>query len=397
MLLRKFKSYFIILLILTLSFVPNVNASSDIFDEPHHIDYDTYKGRMIEYIETPDYLKPSMPPIVSRNEYIDFMDIISASEDLLSILPVVNGTFDEIKKTSSYKSLNTVLVETIENANYVHDFSLDRLQNFLTPYIQQPGAINNMEYFIRYHNIAKNIQDIIIDNLNIKNQGIGGTIDWNRKVTINDITYTIEELFNRIATADINADGLFYYNIIEDVDSGSMIPLNVEVDKVADVLNDYVSTKVIKSEQYNFDEGVIMVSEVGIWNRLYNLFRSFDFGNFHLPTGNFRTAENNPILLIDDNNPIVDIIKNDPNTKELIDLNTELRFNPAAGDTEPIDIQPVTIIDKAAEMNIGPDALNDVYLKGVNGEKALVGVSAFETGVFFVLAIVTLVLACVYK
>jgi hypothetical protein len=377
-----------------------VNASSDTFSDPVHVNYSTYKERMVDYIETPDYLKPSMPPIVGKNEYVDFIDVLEATEDLLDTIPNLSNSIDLIKSSPYFKNSNAFLFDMIKETLMVYDPSIETLEAFLKPYVD--GGVNNMAYFLEYHKIAVSIRDVIQDNVQLRDMGRRiETINWDRTVVIDGITYTIGELFDRVASATITPDGRYEFTIIEDVSQpGNELPTGVDVDDVADVLaNGFSVSKNIKTPvDVN---GVIVNREVNVWYRFNTVLSNKGFKMIGWPKANveYKTSDGiNPCLLIDKDNPMVNILVNDPSSRDIISPKAELRVTEADPNVV-LDIQTTVILDKAAEMNIQPMDLKNGYDKPITTIKGRTEamISCAEIGVMFIFAIITLVLAFVYK
>jgi hypothetical protein len=392
--LKKFKSLFIILLVMSLSFVPYVNAASDIFDEPVHVDYETYKERLVEYIETPDYLKASMPPIIGKNEYITYIDIITASDDLVNMLPNINDAINEVKTTPLFKTMNNVILDHVKTLIQEYDPTDANIEYYLKPYVKNSG-IDNIQYFKQYTKIAKDIQDVIHDNVLMEQNGKSNPYFSRDKTVIFDgNTYTIDELFNRINGATIDPNG---YYVFEDnsplasqsasIADESLIvgPKKVAVDEVATFLSDnyYTTTGDYGS---NLQANVMMHGEGG------PEFYDINFFDLDIHSG----QQCSPKLLLDNDN--IPVIKTQRTQYGRFYVKeAEFRTEKLGDGTDPMDIKPNNIEIKKAEMGIPEfDDMSNAYAQYKESD-VLVKSGALEGGVMLIVAIITLILAWVYK
>jgi hypothetical protein len=390
--LVRVKSLVIVFLIMSLSIVPSVNASSDIFDEPVHLSYNDLKDRMIDYIETPNYLKPSTAPIIGKNEYVDLSDIILASEDLLTVLPNINdNTFKDISKTSTFKTMNNIVSDILKEVVKDYDPVPENIEYYLNPYVRKSG-INNIQFFKDYTKIAKTIQDVIHDNVILRDNDIPNPhFDRSRTVSIDGYTYTVDELFNRVNTGRIMADGTYKFSDTTPLASqGARLPGapdivgpgSVNVNDVGNFLsNNYVTTD---GGYYN---NIIVDNAIKVID-VYARYDGIVFPNLDIRSG----EQFAPRVLMDNNDPVVIRVQRDDYAVRVV-KDAELRII-NHGEC-PLDIKPETIEVKKTDMGIRDDMLG-VYNKVK--ETDVVGTySVFEAGLMFVFAIITLVLAFVYR
>jgi hypothetical protein len=380
--LEKLKSYFIILLVLSLSFTPSVNAASDIFDEPRHIDYNTYKERMIEYIETPDYLKPSMPPIVGRNEYVDTNDIFLAVDDLLTVMPVINNdSLNEIKKTSTFKNMNSLLVEKVNGVRELFDLSIENVRPYLNPYMNNPNLAAEVTLYGEYNFAANRIKNIISDTLLLEQSGVNNIFRTNGEshVRVGSVDYTQNELLLRVSTAEILPDGTYKFTVVEPLASG-VTPKSVSVNSVGAILKrDFV---VSRSGRLCANNKNLVLTQ--------NSLPVMGTNSEPLP---FKTTNEgvNPQFLMEKGNPNTEIVVNTAPASGTI-VTYDLRSN---SDGRRVIMEPEIIKSNNERLGL---FVNDGKVQGENFRNEPIDIfGGVESGVFFVLAIVSFVLAWVYK
>jgi hypothetical protein len=387
-------------LIVSLSFVPSVNASSDIFDEPRHIDYNTYKERMVEYIETPDYLKPSMPSIIGKNEYVDISDIVLASNDLLSVLPVIsNESFDEIKKTSSFKSLNTILSNEVESIIETRQLSVDELPDYLNPrgtHLMNPAAYHT---FARYLDIASYIKNIFTDSNFMMGHNLKNPFMSNDRVCdLGNVKYTFAELSDRIAGSYIDSNGNFVFSntdplasqIVPPVEGAPPAPPAVGPEKVSvnEVCN-FISNKCFISPSDNMQVALINAALT------HSGGPDADIVPVAYEGSPFKTGGRSPKLLMDRSSEKAAFLDSNRGTQGIYDHDSELRTGYMG---EDLNIKEDVITQSATDLGITMSDSGEfiVSKRGIEDIPDLAP-GFIEGGVFFILAIVSLVLACVYK
>jgi hypothetical protein len=382
-------------LVLSLSFVPSVNAASDIFDEPRHVDYETYKQRMIEYIETPDYLKDSMPPIIGKNEYVDFIDIISASDDLVNVLPNVNDAFNEVKSSPVFKTMNTVVLEHVKTLMQDYDPTEANIEYYLKPYVKN-GGVNNIQYFKQYTKIANNIQNVIHDNVLMNKNGVDNPyFSRDKTVRLDGNTYTVDELFNRIDGAIIDPNG---YYVFEDnsplasqgvpiVDESPVVgPKKVAVDDVAKFLVDNYYTTTGKYHA-NFNTNLMLHANGGQELTDNGCYPELDIRS---------SQDHSPKILIENDNIPAAQIQRTPYSRGYV-KEAEFRTDQLGDYGDIADIKPDNIEIKKSEMGIPEfDDMGRAYAQFKESDVILKS-GAFEAGVMLIFAIISLILAFVYR
>jgi hypothetical protein len=399
--LEKVKSYFIILLILSLSFVPSVNAASDIFDEPVHVDYETYKQRMIEYIETPDYLKANMPPIIGKNEYVDFSDIILADDELCNILPnMSNQTINNVKDSPLFRSMNYILIKEYKDIIESRVISHEEIPGYLDPF-NDFAHLDEISTFTNYVRIADEIKNILIDNKYLVDNHMDNPfLSKDTPVKIDGLTYTIAELQDRISSSYVGVDGYYHFTMLEPVASQIMpvppgvdtyapipIPPNyVRVKDVADFIND--NCYIIHGNDYNINTVNNVLTDAGKPNV-----------PVPVPPGSgdppFRTGDTfHQDLLVSKTNANTALIDSQSCTNDLL-TEIELIERNTGHDA---DINPASVRDAARELGVSNNYDGDIVLTEKIPKSLLEsGVGCIETGIFFVFAIISLILAFVYR
>jgi hypothetical protein len=385
---RKIKSLFIILLVMSLSFVPYVNAASDIFNEPVHLDYENFKERMIEYAETPDFLKASTPSVIGHNEYIDIEDIFLAVDDLLT-LPIDDdndNTVETVKKTPLFKNMNSIIVDKIKETKEIFTFSDDEIPTWTDPYVKNGALRPQIKLYRDYNYIARSIQNAIHDNYVMEASGYnnifrnnGGTI-----IDVDGISFTCDELFTRIVSSTILPNGYYRLNNVAPLASGQAPPDTISVERLISIMKDNVV--VAAAGVHAFDAR----------NALLNLMLKPMVKPPAPMTGLKSSIDvRYPAFLMDKNNPnTMAITNNFPNTPNR-GIATYLNKNEK--DTL-IDINPERINTNSEALGLHVNANNQVEGERLIPEKEPgTYINAAETGVMFVVAIVIFIIAWIYK
>jgi hypothetical protein len=377
-----------------------VNAASDIFEDSKHVNYNTLKNRIIDYVNTPDFMKPYSPSIVGRDEYIDFMDYIEATDDLLTVLPFVNNdTVNSVENTPLFKNINTIVMKTIRELTCTYEPVDTNIEYFLQPYILQ-GHVNNMIYFKDYTTIAKFMIDVAKDNvLLFERGGVNPYFDRGRKIEIDGYTYTTGELIDRVASAKINInDGIYEFKDSERLMSqeisqvpGEIIaegPIGVRVSKVAEVFGTYFS--VSKSTRgslndINFYLGTQEKPEIVVPPEPFT-------DNPDAP----RYSSEEPNVIMDiDNIATAQVSRRAAHADPLISCYDKVADSPT--DHSFIDLSSKTIDIKKAEMGIESETdMNSMYETYAKKDTCS-ALSVVETGFMFVFAVVCFITAWVYR
>jgi hypothetical protein len=385
--LEKMKSYFIILLILSLSFVPSVNASSDIFDEPRHVDYETYKNRMVEYIETPDYLKASMPPIIGRGEYIDSTDIFLAVDDLLTVIPVINNdTFNQVKNTPFFKNTNSLIVETVKKLMVPDVVPVNGIEPYLTPYFEDPVFSTQASVYNGYKQIAQKIKDIVHDTLIL--DGMQPTLDNDFDgVTFkagNNARFTIPELFDRINSAKILPDGYYHLTDSRPLESRDFVPNTISVESVAYYMDNQMIVSKPGVEAFNkMNDALLRGKETPMETNIMQnpLFKNSENGRY-------------PSVLLNKYNTKGGILTTDDLGKDQIITNSMRLDN--QGHQRIIEHDMVKNNCEELGLTVTPEGLV-VGRKLINEKQFDNTLGVIEGGFMFIFAIITLILAFVYR
>jgi hypothetical protein len=384
--LEKVKSYIIILLVLSLGFTPSVNASSDIFDEPRHVDYETYKNRMIEYIETPDYLKASMPPIVGRNEYGDSSDIFLAVDDLLTVVPVDEDMVESVQKTTFFRNMNTILVNKIKETREIFTFSDEEIPKWTDPYVRNANLAPEAALYNDYNLIAGNIQDIIHDTFLLEESGYPNIFrtNGNNIIDVNGVSFTFDELFARIQSATVLPNGYYRLNDIAPLASGQAPPNTISVDKMLNIMNDNVVVAGAGKNAFDARNGMLNLNSKGMVSP-------------PSPVDGYKTPADirYPAFIMDKTNPNTIAIVNNRN-QPFIGVVEHLDQTRDRGNK--IDVKPESINANNELLGLRVNANNEVEGERLIPESESASyISAAETGIMFILAIITLILAFVYR
>jgi hypothetical protein len=381
---KKCKSYIIILLILSLSFVPSVNASNDIFNDQQHLSYNTLKNRIIDYTNTPDYMKSYAPSVIGRDEYIDSSDIYMAVDDLLNILPVDNSTVNLVKNTPLFKNMNTILVNKIKGVREIFELIPEDIPAYLTPYLDNPAMVMQSMNYRNYNIVAHRIQDIISDNLLFEESGGVNVFrtTGDNIIKIGEIEFTCNELFNRIRTADIMPDGNYMLTDLSRLSSGQIPPSIVSVEFIADLTDNVFVIGKPGASAYNLKNSVLTVnakSSIEIPEKP-NEYKTTVDGKY-------------PELIMDRDGENTRIISDNSRSTNTIDHESLRDVN-----AHPVDLAPANVKANSDELGI------KVVDGKVMGERLTDDkvspfdkVSIAETGLMFVFAIVCFITAWVYR
>jgi hypothetical protein len=400
--LVRVKSLVIILLIMSLSVVPSVNASSDIFNEPVHLSYNDLKERMVEYIETPDYLKASMPPIISSNEYIDFEDYIQAAEDLFKIPVIDNSTLEKISSSSDsipiFKNLNTKFVELIKRID--HAIKTDVYMNaqdarfnsiydpdFGEAHYDGPGEFNNvvneLHLYVQYKFAANNLKNIITDSIYFFDMpNMDNFFNPNKILIIDNVQFTARELFDRISTSRVSLDGRYQFTNTAPLASGSALK-SVNVDSVIRVFNDnYIIL--------NNGAGVIYTVNCGLSSNNMPVMPDLQ----DQPHVDFRTDNNNvPKRFVEKDLPCTKIVIKYTLKDEIYSVSS-LTMD---GSGSYLDIRPDLVTEATSALNLKFNDEGRVVTETISTNRPEYYTGLLESGLMFVFAIITLILAFIYR
>jgi hypothetical protein len=382
---------------MSLSVVPSVNASSNIYDEPVHVDYNTYKDRMVEYIETPDYLKPSTAPIIGKNEYVDLTDIILASEDLLTVIPnISNKSISDVEKYPLFKTMNNLMVKQVQDVIEYCEVSVEDVPGYLDPF-NQMGYVNQVNTFVNYMKIATDIKNIFIDNKFLSDNGGGNPFFTDDTVIMIDgVQYTMSELQDRISTAIINSDGTYHFTKIELLDSQIASEPLVPGDAPAASIEPPESVSVNSVARFINNNCYIIPPDPLAQNIINGALDGVGKSTIPVLEGNpFKGSDNgNPLLLASIDNENTNFIKNERQTTAFL-IDGELRTDNSG---RVVDIKPEFVNDASATLSIITNLDGNIVAPRMNNKDVLAtNTSCVEVGIFFVFAIITLVLAFVYK
>jgi hypothetical protein len=385
---KKFKYYIIIiLLVLSLSFTPSVNSASDIFEEPKHVDYDTYKARMIEYANTPDYMKLYMSPVVGNNEYIDSSDIFNAVEDLLDVLPSINDNVDQVTNSPLFKDMNLLIYNKLREYKEIYEVPVDGSKDYLTPYLKDPALASSAIMYHNYNVLAHKIQDIIRDTLLLEDTGVRTELSVLGDLDImpNGIKFTNREFLERISTAKVLPDGSYKLTDLSPLASKVKPPSTINVEVVGYFLDtNFIVAKPGAVEFIRRNNALQAAGQpiLSIKNE---------------PT-NFRTTNDGyyPEVLMDKRSVQSDVL--------LREARDEVIFNGITCDSNgnKIDIYPERVQASSESLGLFVNAEGNVVgekivLKNTQSEKIGNAMGFAETGFMFVFAVVSFIVAWVYR
>jgi hypothetical protein len=380
---RKCKGLIIVLLILSLSFVPSVNSASNIFDDPVHVNYNTLKTRLTDYVNTPDYMKPYEPLVVGRNEYVDSTDILSDVDDLSNILPFVNNdTVNSVENTPLFKNMNTILVAKLKDIREVYELPIDDVPTYLDPFLPRPGLTDQVRLYNDYQGVARNIQNIISDTLLLEESGNVNIFRTKGEniIKIDGVDFTFNELFSRIRSANTMPDGTYMLNDLSPLSSGQEPPKTITVEKMVKIIDlDFVIGKPGAAAFGIRNAALISAHQPTVSPLKVKLeFKTTDDGKY-------------PAILMDKENYKTQTIVNNEILNTAVDQ-TSLSVT----ETAVVDLTPVNV--KANSEMLGFHVTSEGTVEDERltpGKESVIGFA--ETGLMFVFAIVCFITAWVYR
>jgi hypothetical protein len=286
-------------------------------------------------------------------------------------------------------------------------------------YLEPSGAtVIPPEYqtFIDYIHIASNIKNIFIDNdYIITSRNINPFMENNRICEIDGVKYTFAELSSRIASSNIDNKGNFIFKTNKPLASqivppepgqppipDPVGPASISVDSVAD----FIKTNCILSPTEITDVSIINSAfessgktiTVSAINPKTGIAQTRDFPAaipINDPDSNiFKTGDRSPVLVADSANPNTEFIESRGNTQYLM-KSGETRIDTME---RPVDIKPEIITRVSETMSIINHADGTISCPRFENHSELADDCGYiEGGIMFVVAIITLILAWVYK
>jgi hypothetical protein len=311
-----------------------------------------------------------------------------------------NQTINNIKDSPLFRSMNYILIKEYKDIIQSRVISHEEIPAYLDPF-DDYAHINEITTFTNYVRIADNIKNILIDNKYlVDNHQVNPFLSKDTPVKIDGVTYTIAELQDRISTSYVGVDGYYHFTMLEPlasqiipappgVDTYAPIPIPpnyVRVKDVADFIKD--NCYIIHGNDYNTNTANTALTDAGKPNIPVPVPPGSDEAPFKTGDGFHQD------LLASKTNVNTELINSQPRTNDLL---TEIEFKERYTGQEAV-IKPDTVRNVAMELGISNNELGDIVITEKTPKSLLeTSVGCVETGVFFVLAIVTLILAFVYK
>jgi hypothetical protein len=410
---RKVKVFFIVLLILSLSFVPSVNSASDIFNEKQHLSYNTLKSRMTDYINTPDYFKPYTPPVIYSNEYVNFEDYIDAAEDLFSIPLVDNSTLNEISVVADniplFKDLNVRFIELLKwtKAFYrsdeymsAQDLKFKRIydpdlyhqeeanpqygeaEHDGHPYGEFEGVLEELSLYVLYKSAANDLKNAITDSMYFFDKpNMDLVFNPDNIIIVEGVPYTARELFSRISTSRVGLNGRYEFSNTAPLASGDA-PTSVGVASTMEIMNDnYVilnSGNAVTAVNYQLQRmGVPEIIELP-----------------QQPPVDFLTSKSN--------HPEIILQKDASNTKFILTKDYIHNVNPIEnlamdGRGNPVDITPGPVSQASKALELTYNAEGKVVTETEITNRSEYFPCVAEVGFMFIFAVICFITAWVYR